>query len=53
MEPTKLKMIEAKLSKMLAQLDRETNESPAAAKTSDGVVVIRRRKGKPDQHISR
>lgn len=53
MEEAKLKRIEAKLFQLLAQLDQSGNQKASAPKTAGGVRVIRRRKGKPDVHISR
>lgn len=52
MEETKLKQIEAKLFRLLAQFSQESKQTPPAQKTAGGVRVIRRRKGKPDVHIS-
>jgi len=53
MEETKLKQIEAKLFRLLAQFSQDSNRTAPAPKTAGGARVIRRRKGKPDVHISR
>jgi hypothetical protein len=53
MEKAKLKEIEAKLFRLLAQFGHGSNQTVAAPKTAGGANVIRRRKGKPDVHISR
>jgi hypothetical protein len=52
MEETKFKQIEAKLFQLLAQFGQADNQKAAAPKTAGGVMVIRRRKGKPDVHIA-
>ena len=52
MEKAKLKQIEAKLFQLLAQFGQAGNQKSAAPKTAGGVLVIRRRKGKPDVHIA-
>lgn len=53
MEEAKLKQIEAKLFQLLTQFDQGRNQKAPAPKTTGGARVIRRRKGKPDMHISR
>ena len=52
MDETKFKKIEARLNQLFAQIDQDRNKKSPATKTSSGVRVIRRRKGKPDFHIS-
>jgi len=52
MEVAKRKEIENKLYQLLRQTDQTVNEKPPAKPSPPGVRVIRRRKGKPDLHIS-
>jgi hypothetical protein len=52
MEESKRKKIEARLFQLFAQNDHDKNENQLTKKISSGVKVIRRRKGKPDLHIS-
>jgi hypothetical protein len=52
MEKSKRKKIEARLFQLFAQNDHDKNENQLTKKISSGVKVIRRRKGKPDLHIS-
>ena len=52
MEESKRKEIEAKLFQLFAQNDQDKNENRLTKNISSGVKVIRRRKGKPDLHIS-
>jgi len=52
MEESKRKKIEARLFQLFAQNDHDKNENKLTKKISGGVKVIRRRKGKPDLHIS-
>ena len=52
MDPDKIKELEARLHQLFAQ-DNKTEEKSSSAKSSiSGVRVIRRRKGKPDLHIT-
>ena len=52
MEESKLKQIEAKLCQLFAQNDQDKNKNQLTRNISSDVKVIRRRKGKPDLHIS-
>jgi len=52
MEESKRKEIEAKLFQLFAQNDQDKNKSQPTKNISSDVKVIRRRKGKPDLHIS-
>ena len=52
MEESKLKKIEAKLYQLFAQNDQDKNKKQLTKNISSDVKVIRRRKGKPDLHIS-
>jgi len=52
MEENKRKLIEARLFKLFAQNNQDKNENQLTKTISNGVKVIRRRKGKPDLHIS-
>ena len=52
MEESKRKKIEARLFQLFAQNDQDKNENQLTQNISNGVKVIRRRKGKPDLHIS-
>ena len=52
MEENKRKLIEARLFKLFAQNNQDKNENQLTKNISSGVKVIRRRKGKPDRHIS-
>ena len=52
MEENKRKIIEERLFRLFAQNDPEKNEDQRTRNISTGVRVIRRRKGKPDLHIS-
>ena len=51
MEEAKLKKIEERLYQLFAKADETRNEKPSVKRTSNGVRVIRRRKGKPDLYI--
>ena len=51
MEEAKLKKIEERLYQLFAKVDETRNEKPSVKRTSNGVRVIRRRKGKPDLYI--
>jgi len=53
MEEAKLKQIEAKWFRLLAQFSQDSNQAVPAPKTAGGARVIRRRKGRPDVLISR
>ena len=52
MEENKRKIIEERLFQLFAQKDQDKNENQLTKNISSGVKVIRRRKGKPDLHIS-
>jgi len=52
MEENKRKEIEAKLFQLFAQNDQDKNKNQPTKNISSDVKVIRRRKGKPDLHIS-
>jgi hypothetical protein len=52
MEESKRKEIEAKLFQLFAQNDQDKNKNQPTKNISSDVKVIRRRKGKPDLHIS-
>jgi hypothetical protein len=52
MEESKRKEIEAKLFQLFAQNDQDKNKNQPTKIVSSDVKVIRRRKGKPDLHIS-
>ena len=52
MEESKRKIIEARLFQLFARNDQDKNENQLTKNISSGVKVIRRRKGKPDLHIS-
>jgi hypothetical protein len=52
MEESKRKEIEARLFQLFAQNDQDKNKKQLTQNISSGVKVIRRRKGKPDLHIS-
>jgi len=52
MEENKRKIIEARLFQLFAQNDQDKNENQLTKNLSSSVKVIRRRKGKPDLHIS-
>jgi len=52
MNEAKRKKIEAKLHKLFAQADQAKKDESPARTTRGGTRVIRRRKGKPDLHIS-
>jgi len=52
MDESKRKEIEARLFQLFAQNDQNKNEIQPTRSISSGVKVIRRRKGKPDLHIS-
>jgi hypothetical protein len=52
MEESKLKKIEARLFQLFAQKDQDKNKNQLTKNISSDVKVIRRRKGKPDLHIS-
>ena len=52
MEENKRKIIEERLFQLFAQNDQDKNENQLTKKISSSVKVIRRRKGKPDLHIS-
>ena len=52
MEENKRKIIEARLFRLFTQNDQGKNENQLTKNISSGVKVIRRRKGKPDLHIS-
>ena len=51
MEQAKLKKIEERLYQLFARADETRNEKPYVKRTTSGVRVIRRRKGKPDLYI--
>ncbi len=51
MEEAKLKKIEERLYQLFAKFGETRNEKPPVKRTSSGVRIIRRRKGKPDLHI--
>jgi hypothetical protein len=51
MEEAKMKMIEAKLRKMIALQEQSQEENRPATRIPLGTRVIRRRKGAPDKHI--
>ena len=52
MDQEKIKEIEAKLHQLFAQDDQAREKKSPTKNTATGVRVIRRRKGKPDLHIS-
>ena len=52
MEENKRKIIEERLFQLFAQNDQDKNENQLTKNISSSVKVIRRRKGKPDLHIS-
>jgi hypothetical protein len=52
MEESKRKIIEAKLFQLFEQNDQDKNKPQRTKNISSNVKVIRRRKGKPDLHIS-
>jgi hypothetical protein len=52
MDPTKLRKIETKLFQLVAQIDSTKEEKTPKKSTVSRVKVIRRRKGKPDLHIT-
>ncbi len=52
MEENKRKKIEARLFQLFTQNDQNKNENQLTKNISSDVRVIRRRKGKPDLHIS-
>ena len=52
MEESKRKEIEARLIQLLAENDQQKNENQPKKSIPSGVKAIRRRKGKPDLHIS-
>ena len=52
MEENKRKEIEERLLQLFAQNDQNKNENQPTKNISSDVKVIRRRKGKPDLHIS-
>jgi hypothetical protein len=52
MEESKRKKIEARLFQLFAQNNQDKNENQLTKNISSDVKVIRRRKGKPDLHIS-
>ena len=52
MEENKRKIIEERLFQLFAKNDQDKNENQLTKNISSGVKVIRRRKGKPDLHIS-
>ena len=52
MEENKRKTIEDRLFQLFAQNDQDKNENQLTKNISSSVKVIRRRKGKPDLHIS-
>jgi len=52
MEVAKRKELENKLYQLLQQTEQIKNEKSPAKPSPSGVRVIRRRKGKPDLHIT-
>ena len=52
MQETQRKKIEAKLNQLLAQFEQKKDKQPLTATRSSETKLIRRRKGKPDVHIS-
>ena len=52
MEESKRKIIEARLFQLFEQNEQDKDENQLTKNISSGVKVIRRRKGKPDLHIS-
>jgi hypothetical protein len=52
MDQEKIKEIEAKLHQLLTQEDQNRDKKAPTKSSISGVRVIRRRKGKPDFHIS-
>jgi hypothetical protein len=52
MEEKKLKEIEAKLYQLLMQVDKSQKTEATPAKKTNGVRVIRRRKGHADLHFT-
>jgi hypothetical protein len=52
MDQEKIKEIEAKLHQLLSRENENRDKSSPLKRTISGVRVIRRRKGKPDFHIS-
>ena len=52
MDQEKIKAIEAKLHQLLSQDDQIKDKKTPLKSTVSGVKVIRRRKGKPDFHIT-
>ncbi|MGP8331912.1 MAG: hypothetical protein ACT6FB_06195 [Methanosarcinaceae archaeon] len=52
MEENKRKKIEARLFQLFAQNEQNKNENQLIKNIYSDVKVIRRRKGKPDLHIS-
>jgi len=52
MEEKKLKEIEAKLSKLLSQIEKSEKQDDSIINKFNGARVIRRRKGQRDLHLS-
>jgi hypothetical protein len=52
MDEAKKRMIEAKLCELFAQAERVGLVNSSAKSRACGTRVIRRRKGKPDEHIA-
>lgn len=52
MEEKKLKEIEAKLNKMLSEIEKDENKNTIAPGKFNGAKVIRRRKGQQDLHLT-
>jgi len=52
MEENKRKIIEARLFELFEQNDQNKSKKQLTKTISSSVKVIRRRKGKPDLHIS-
>jgi hypothetical protein len=52
MEEEKRKNLEAKLNLLFAQIDQKKDSEDTEKKESQGIRLIRRRKGNPDKHIA-
>lgn len=51
MKEERRKEIEARLHKLIAEIDKPKNTKPLMKSTFSNAKVIRRRKGSPDVHI--
>ena len=52
MEEEKRKQLDAKLNQLFAEFNQQKEPEVSSRKVSDGIRLIRRRKGNPDKHIS-